>query len=79
MLGRDPASGDEFDKCLAPSEVTVLLGSGDKVHFTRIGLIADPYMAGSYAEGSYEVTLPVTPALIKAVRPEFRGAFAVGR
>jgi hypothetical protein len=75
----NPASGDQFDKCLAPSEVTVLLGSGDKAHFTRIGLIADPYMAGSYAEGSYEVTLPVTPALIRAVKPEYRGAFAPAR
>ena len=75
----NPASGDPFDKCLLPSEVTVLLGSGDKAHFTRIGLIADPYMAGPYAEGSYEVTLPVTAALIKAVKPEYRSAFAAGR
>ncbi|WP_309622358.1 DUF4163 domain-containing protein [Novosphingobium sp.] len=75
----DPASGAEFDKCLAPSEVTVLLGSGDRAHFTRIGLIGDPYMAGSYAEGSYEVTLPVTPALIRAVKPEYRSLFAPGR
>ena len=75
----DPGSGGQFDKCVLPSEVTVLLGSGDKVHFTRIGLIADPYMAGPYAEGSYEVTLPVTPGLIRAVKPEYRSAFAVGR
>jgi hypothetical protein len=75
----DPTSGDEFDKCLAPSEVTILLGSGDKAHFTRIGLIADPYIAGPYAEGSYEITLPVTPALLKALKPEYRGLFALGR
>ena len=75
----NPARSDQFDKCLLPSEVTVLLGSGDKAHFTRIGLIADPYMAGPYVEGSYEVTLPVTLALIKAVKPEYRSAFAVGR
>lgn len=75
----DPTSGDEFDKCLDPSEVTVLLGSGDKAHFTRIGLIADPYMAGPYAEGSYEITLPVTAAVLKAVRPEYRSVFAPAR
>lgn len=68
-----------FEDCLKPSGVTVLLGSADKRHFTRIGLVADPYAAGPYAEGSYELTLPVTPALIKAVRPEFRAAFAPGR
>ena len=43
----------------------------------RIGLIADPYVAGSYAEGAYEVTLPVTRAIIGTVKPEYRGAFAV--
>lgn len=75
----DRSSGDSFDDCLAPSEVTVLLGSSNKQQFNRIGLIADPYAAGPYAEGSYEVTLPVTPALLKAVKPEYRAAFAAGR
>ena len=64
---------------MLPSEVTVLMGSGDKAHFTRIGLIADPYVAGPYVEGSYEVTLPVSPALLKAVKPEYRSMFALGR
>lgn len=75
----DRTSGDSFDDCLAPSDVTVLLGSSNKQQFNRIGLIADPYAAGPYAEGSYEVTLPVTPALLKAVKPEYRAAFAAGR
>lgn len=75
----DRTSSDSFDDCLAPSDVTVLLGSSNKQQFNRIGLIADPYAAGPYAEGSYEVTLPVTPALLKAVKPEYRAAFAAGR
>lgn len=75
----DRTSGDSFDDCLAPSDVTVLLGSSNKQQFNRIGLIADPYAAGPYAGGSYEVTLPVTPALLKAVKPEYRAAFAAGR
>ena len=75
----DPGSGGQFDKCVLPSEVTMLLGSGDRAHFTRIGLIADPYVAGPYAEGSYEVTLQVSPAVLKAVKPEYRSMFALGR
>lgn len=75
----DPNSGDEFDRCLDPGDLTVLLGSSDKAHFTRIGLIADPYMAGPYAEGEYEVTVAVTPAIIEAVKPEYRALFAAGR
>ena len=47
--------------------------------FDRIGFLIGPYAAGPYAEGSYDVTLPVTPAVIAAVKPEFRTAFAAGR
>lgn len=75
----DPNSDDQFDTCLRPSEVTVLLGSSDRRHFNRIGLIADPYAAGPYVEGNYEVTVPVSPALLKAVKPAYRAAFALGR
>lgn len=75
----DPKSENMFDECLAPSEVTVLLGSSDGKHFNRVGLIADAYVAGPYAEGSYEVTLPVSPALLKVVKPQYRALFALGR
>lgn len=75
----DRNSGDSFDECLTPSSLTVLLGSSNRQQFNRIGLIADPYAAGPYVEGSYEVTLPVTPAVIKAVKPEYRSLFALGR
>lgn len=71
--------GDAFEECPAPSSLTVLLGSSNRMQFTRIGFIADPYVAGPYSDGSYEVTLPVTPALIRAVRPEYRAIFAAGR
>ena len=66
-----------FDGCPSIDELRVLLGSSNGKAFDRIGLIADPYVAGSYAEGSYEVTLPVTTALLDAVKPEYRGAFAL--
>ncbi|MFM5894172.1 MAG: PdaC/SigV domain-containing protein [Novosphingobium sp.] len=73
----DPKSKDEFDACIDPAAQTVILGSTDKQHFTRIGILVDPYNAGPYAEGNYEVTLPVTPAVLKAIKPQFRSAFAV--
>ena len=75
----DRNSGDSFDECLAPSSVTVLLGSSNRRQFNRIGLIADPYAAGPYVEGSYEITLPVTQAVIDAVKPKYRALFAAGR
>ena len=69
------ASGDGFDACIAPSEQTLILGSTDRKRFNRIGLLVAPYAAGPYAEGSYDITLPVTPAVLQAVKPEFRAAF----
>lgn len=72
-------SGDEFDKCLDPTTLTVLLGSSSGRMFDRIGVIAAPYEAGPYAEGTYEVTLPVTPAVLAALRPEFRRYFMLKR
>ena len=68
---------DGFFPCPAIADLTLLVGSSDKRAFNRIGLIAAPYVAGSYAEGPYEVTLPVTPALLEAVKPDYRGAFAL--
>ena len=69
----------EFDSCIAPTDGAVILGSSDRRLFDRIGFLIPPYAAGPYAEGSYEVTVPVTPAVIRAVRPELRRYFAIGR
>jgi hypothetical protein len=69
------ASGDDFDACIAPSEQTLILGSTDRKRFNRIGILVSPYAAGPYAEGSYDITVPVTPAVLQAVKPEFRAAF----
>lgn len=67
---------DPFDACPSFSDLVILLGSRRGKAFDRIGLLADPYLAGPWAEGKYEVTLPVTPAVIEAVRPEYAKAFA---
>ncbi len=72
-------SGDEFDTCLDPVASTLILGSTDRRHFTRLGILLGPYEAGPYAEGDYEVTLPVTPAVLAAVKPEYRQDFATAR
>jgi hypothetical protein len=74
-LGPDYAD-DGFFECPAIADLTVLLGSSDRKSFNRIGLLAAPYVAGSYAEGAYEVTLPVTPSVMAAVKPAYRAAFA---
>jgi hypothetical protein len=77
-MGED-FTDDGFFPCPPITDLTVLLGSSNKQTFNRIGLIAAPYVAGSYAEGPYEVTLPVTPAVLAAVKPEYKAAFALGK
>lgn len=76
-LGTD-WSDDGFFQCPPIADLTVLVGASDRRAFDRIGLIAAPYVAGSYAEGAYELTFPVTPAVLAAVKPEYKAAFALG-
>jgi hypothetical protein len=74
----EPVAGDGsmFNDCIKPSEQTVILGSSNGRTFDKVGILVGPYAAGPYAEGNYEFTLPVTAALIEAVRPEYRAAFS---
>ena len=74
---RNQGTVSSMNICPPIKDLTLLLGSTNGRAIDRIGLIADPYVAGSYAEGSYEVTLPVTPAILKTVKPAYRAAFAV--
>lgn len=67
--------GDEFARCIDPLEQVVILGSQSGKGFDRIGFLIAPYNAGPYAEGAYEVTLPVTAAVLAAVKPEYKAAF----
>ncbi|NCQ32847.1 MAG: DUF4163 domain-containing protein, partial [Armatimonadetes bacterium] len=75
----DDYSDDGFFQCPPIADLTVLPGSSNGRSFNRIGLLAAPYVAGSYAEGTYEVTLPVTAKLLDAVKPEYKPAFAVAK
>ena len=75
----DPASGDEFDACPGVADAVVLVGSSSKRAFDRIGIYFGPYVAGSYAEGEFELNFPVDAAVLDAVKPEYRSAFAAKR
>lgn len=75
----DPSSDDGFSTCPEPREVTVLLGSGNGRGFDKVGILIGPYVAGPYAEGTFEFTFPVDAAVIDAVKPEYVTAFARAR
>ncbi|MCA8904279.1 MAG: DUF3298 and DUF4163 domain-containing protein [Hyphomonas sp.] len=67
----------EFNECIDPLEATIILGSSNGKAFNRIGFLIPPYAAGPYAEGSYEVTLPLAKPALAAVKPEYREYFSV--
>lgn len=75
--GQDAGEIDEFSKCIDPVAETVILGSSNGKAFDRIGVLVAPYSAGPYAEGDYEVTVPVTQKVLDAVKPEFKPTFVV--
>ncbi|MBO9724445.1 MAG: DUF4163 domain-containing protein [Novosphingobium sp.] len=72
-------SDEMFSECIDPVEQVVILGSTNRQTFDRIGLLVAPYNAGPYAEGSYEVTVPVTGAVMAALKPQYRSSFSVGK
>ncbi len=76
--GTEPVVEGEsvFPACPGVEELTVLVGSSNGRTFNRLTLYAGPYVAGSYAEGEYEVHLDVDRAVLDAVKPEHRTSFS---
>lgn len=72
----DVPADDPFNACVPLSDTTLLLGSSNGRAFNRVGVQIGPYVAGPYAEGSWEFTLPVDAAVLATVKPEYRAAFA---
>ena len=70
----------EFGKCPNFAELAIAPTAGRRGGpFDRIDFIAAPYVAGPFAESSYDISLPVTAKIIRALKPEYRSSFAVQR
>src|SRR5688500_20198624 len=67
-------SDNQFDQCPGIDELEILVGSSNRRTFNRLTLYAGPYVAGSYAEGAYEVDINVDQAILAAVQHEDREA-----
>lgn len=73
----EPVQPDDlFGDCPKYQDVTVLLSDEDENgRFDHIQMIADQYVAGPYAEGPYEISLPITTAMIERLKPDYRASF----
>lgn len=67
---------DPFNQCPKLSELALIPGGTSGHPMTKVTVHADPYVAGPYAEGDYDVELPVTAAMLAAIKPEYRSSFA---
>jgi len=71
-----PALNKAFNGCPKYEELTIWVSDEDRDgRFDRFNFSADPYVAGPYVEGSYDVSLPVSKRLLRALRPEYRPSF----
>lgn len=80
--GLDAASDpdDPFSQCPKFSELQIVpKGPEQGGPMTVLLFHADPYVAGPYVEGDYDVELAVTAALVAALKPAFRSSFAAAR
>jgi hypothetical protein len=78
----EPVEGSGmFQDCPSLDDIAIIPTDKDgNDRFERLMLVASPYVAGPYAEGSYEIELMVTPELVAAMKSEFRPSFeAQGR
>ena len=65
-----------FDDCPGLDDIALIPTDKDRNgKFERLMLVASPYVAGPWAEGSYEIDLAVTPDLVAAIKDEFRASF----
>jgi hypothetical protein len=71
--GTQPGSGG-FDACPSLSEQPVVPYGGLSATAMQLRVLIGPYVAGSYAEGSYIITLPWPEAVRPFVKPRYRPA-----
>jgi hypothetical protein len=67
---------DPFTKCPAFNELSIIPQGETGKPLTTILIHADPYVAGPYVEGDYDVEIPVTERLLAALKSEYRASFA---
>ncbi|MEO7654765.1 MAG: DUF4163 domain-containing protein [Sphingomicrobium sp.] len=68
------APDDMFNQCPKFAELAIIPKGAKGKPFSTILFHADPYV-----EGDYDVELPVTAALIAALRPDYRASFVAAR
>jgi len=67
---------DDFVRCVDPAKQTILPVAAHGGALDTLRFVIMPYEAGPYAEGIYQLDLPVTDAVMATVKPAYRAAFS---
>jgi hypothetical protein len=70
---------DPFNECPKFADLALIPSGTPEQRMNEITFHADPYLAGPYAEGDYDVVLPVTEQVIAALKPAYRSSFKAQR
>ncbi|MEZ5708505.1 MAG: DUF4163 domain-containing protein [Blastomonas sp.] len=70
-----PGSDDMFEDCPAYDDLVIFPVQGESGDNDTMMFIATEYVAGPYAEGEYAIELPISPAVLSAMAPDYRDGF----
>ena len=74
--GEPVGGGGMFDECPELDEIAIIPSDKDgNRRFETLAMVASPYVAGPWVEGSYEIELAMTTELLAALKGEYRGSF----
>ena len=74
--GEPVGGGGMFDDCPKLEEIALIPADADgNGRFEKLMLVAAPYVAGPWVEGSYEIELPVSSDLIAALKGDYKASF----
>lgn len=74
--GAGDFADDPFYQCPKFAELAFIPQGKAGAPFGSVTIHADPYVAGPYVEADYDISLPVTSALVAALKPQYRASFA---
>ena len=74
--GEPVGGGGMFDDCPKLDEIAIIPSDKDNNRrFDTLAMVASPYVAGPWVEGTYEIELAVTPELLAALKGDYRAGF----
>ena len=73
----EPVGGSGlFEDCPKLDEIAIIPADRNgNARFERLLLVASPYVAGPWVEGSYEIEVAITPELLTALKDQYRPDF----